>query len=262
MKRKIPFWIALIAALSLCTASFAVARLTAPTSYGGNFTQEMKFSTANTLNDGGSDKYDRTMDHEESPYFYSADIYNMESTDTRFILPHFKTMNQTSWWSCGQASVLMVLEYYKMRGNLDEEYLAVLREDHSDMHIGTCLDQMIDMLETFDGLELVTTYDYIDRLDDINMSFLRKQLEAGFPIIIGWNDWGGHWEVAIGYDTMGTESEGDDVLIIADPFDTSDHNQDGYGVLSAERFTSNFSFYTFFPENHVTEKCFIVVKPK
>ena len=42
--------------------------------------------------------------------------------------------------------------------------------------------------------------------------------------------------MAIGYDTMGTEYEGDDVLIVADPFNTTDHNQDGYGVYDMERF--------------------------
>lgn len=41
---------------------------------------------------------------------------------------------------------------------------------------------------------------------------------------------------------MGTEYEGDDVIIVADPFDTTDHNQDGYGVYGAERFIYNFTF--------------------
>lgn len=261
MKKRIPLWTALIAAITLCTLSFFAAWLIAAAQLSGNFTQKMKFTTTSNLNDDGADQYDRIGDHKGSPYFYSADVYNMESTDTRFILPHFKTMNQTSWWSCGQTSVLMVLEHYNMRGNWNEESLAAVREDHSDMHIGTCLDQMIDMLEAVEGFELVTTYDYADHLEDINMRFFREQLKSGFPVIIGWNDWGGHWEIVIGYDTMGTEHEGDDVLIIADPFDTCDHNQDGYGILNAERFASNFSFYTFFPEDHEAEKCFIVVKP-
>ena len=33
---------------------------------------------------------------------------------------------------------------------------------------------------------------------------------------------------------MGTENLRDDVLIFADPFDTSDHNQDGYTVGSLD----------------------------
>ena len=59
---------------------------------------------------------------------------------------------------------------------------------------------------------------------------------------IGWNDWGGHWQVIIGYDTMGTDTVQDDVIVAAAPYDTTDHNQDGYGVYSAERFLYNFTF--------------------
>jgi len=228
----------------------------------GNFTDEMKIPITRSLNDQGADRYDRKGDHPDSPYFYSADFYNMQSTDTRFILPKFKTIQQTSWWSCGPASVMMVLDHYGVLGNWNEESLAALRTDHSDRHIGTCLDQMIEMLNGAGCFDLVTTYDYKDKLDEISFAFFREQIKAGYPVLVGWNDWGGHWEVIIGYDTMGTESEGDDVLIFADPFDTSDHNQDGCGVVSADRFLSNFTFYDFFPEDEPRDKCFIVVKPR
>lgn len=156
---------------------------------------------------------------------------------------------------------MMVLEHYGKLGNCNEESLATLRTDHSNQHDGTCLNQMIDILNGVGGFNLVTTYDYKEHLDDVNMSFFRKQIEAGYPVLIGWNDWGGHWQVVMGYDTMGTEHEGDDVLIVADPFDTSDHNQDGYGVYSAERYICNFTFYDYFPADHTPDKCFIVVKP-
>ena len=66
-------------------------------------------------------------------------------------------------------------------------------------------------------------------------------LEQGKPVIIGWNDWAGHYQVAIGYDNMGTETTADDVVIIADPYDTTDHRQDGYTTLSAERFIYDYS---------------------
>ena len=60
-------------------------------------------------------------------------------------------------------------------------------------------------------------------------------MEAGIPVIVGWNEWGGHWQVLIGYDSMGTEDTQDDVLIFADPRDTTHHNQDGYVIQSFER---------------------------
>ena len=147
--------------------------------------------------------------------------------------------------------------------NADELILAALREDHEDQHIGTCLDQIIDMFETVGGFDLETTYDYADNLDAVTMSFIRERIAAGTPILVGWNDWGGHWQVIIGYDTMGTEYEGDDVIIVADPFDTTDHNQDGYGVYGAERFIYNFTFFDFFGDapDHARDKCFVAVSP-
>ena len=91
----------------------------------------------------------------------------------------------------------------------------------------------------------------------------RNWLAEGKPVMICWNDWGGHWQIIIGYDTMGTEYEGDDVIIVADSFDTTDHNQDGYGVYGAERFIYNFTFYDFFGDapDHLRDKCFVAVKP-
>ena len=47
---------------------------------------------------------------------------------------------------------------------------------------------------------------------------------------------GGHFTVIVGYDDMGTaDNLADDVLIIADPFDTTDHICDGYTIWSFER---------------------------
>ena len=54
-------------------------------------------------------------------------------------------------------------------------------------------------------------------------------------MMVGSDEWGGHWQVIIGYDGMGTEATEDDVLIMADPYDTTDHNQDGYFVKGFER---------------------------
>lgn len=266
LDKKIPIWFSCCITIILCVLCIFFCRLEKHSKQiqSNNIAHEMKFTTTDTLNDNGADKHDRNFDHKNSPYFYSPDFYNMKSTDTKFILPHFKTMNQTSWWSCGQTCILMVLEYYGLRENWNEKSLTKLCDDHSKEHIGTCLFQMIEMLKlsTNEKLELISTYDIKD-VDKMNTPhFFLEQLKNGFPVIIGWNDWGGHWEVIIGYDTMGTQTYEDDVLIITDPYDTSDHNQDGYGILSAARFINNFSFYNFFPENHTNDKCFIVVKPK
>ena len=50
----------------------------------------------------------------------------------------------------------------------------------------------------------------------------------------------------------------------ADPYDTTDHNQDGYGVYGAERFLYNFTFYNFFSEEsgELNDYCFLVATPE
>ena len=59
---------------------------------------------------------------------------------------------------------------------------------------------------------------------------------------------------------MGTESESDDVLILADPYDTSDHLQDGYVVNSAERFFYMWFDHSILPEDQRAQP-FIVAHP-
>lgn len=229
----------------------------------GNFTDEMKIPYKVNMNDMGANSVERKGDHQDSQYFSRVDFYNAHNTGSLLILPRFKTIQQTSWWSCGISSIQMVMEYYGRSGNWNEVTLAKLRTSHEDVHPGTCMNQMIEVLEKAGDFTLETTYDYQDNLETVNLAFIRERLRRGAPIIVGWNDWGGHWQVIIGYDDMGTEYEGDDVIIVADPFDTTDHNQDGYGVYGAERFIYNFTFFDFFnAADHPREKCFIVVQPE
>ena len=32
-------------------------------------------------------------------------------------------------------------------------------------------------------------------------AFLAEKIDAGIPVIVDWVDWGGHWQVIIGFDT-------------------------------------------------------------
>ena len=67
----------------------------------GNYTDEMKLDYRTNYADGGASTVERQGDHEDSPYFYHVDFYNAESGDGLYILTQFKTIQQTSWWSCG-----------------------------------------------------------------------------------------------------------------------------------------------------------------
>ena len=61
---------------------------------------------------------------------------------------------------------------------------------------------------------------------------------------------------------MGTEAENADVFLVADPYDTTDHNQDGYGVSPAERLMYNFTMYDALPAREGgNDMLFIVASP-
>lgn len=246
-----------LAAMLLCSSVSAFA--------DGNYTDEMKFDDGADLSvEDGADSVERLGDHPNSPYFNTLDFYNMESTDTLTILHHFKTIQQSSEWSCGIASALMTLEWYGLRGDYTEESLGMLRPQGLKPG-ATSLSQMVAMFDGVGGFDCYSGIDAGENAAEIfTFDYIQQTLAAGNPIMVGWNDWGGHWQVIIGYDTMGTETTQDDVIIVADPYDTTDHNQDGYGVYGAERFLYNFTFFDFFPEEsgELNDYCFLVATPK
>lgn len=230
---------------------------------GGNYSSEMKIPyKANLDPEYGADSVERAGDHQNSPYFSTLDFYNMESTDTLTILTGFQTQQQTSEWSCGVSSALMILNWYDALGEHDESTLAAFRSNGLDA-AATSLRQATEIFAGVGGFDVYSTFDCADTVHDMfTLDYIRETLAGGTPIMVGWNDWGGHWQVIIGYDTMGTETTQDDVLIMADSYDTTDHNQDGYGVYGAERFLYNFTFYNFFPEEELNDMCFLVATPQ
>ena len=243
------------------TPSLADAKPTAAQT-AENFSNEMKIEHAVDLSpEDGADSVERAGDHEDSPYFKHPDFYNMESTDTLTILPKFKTIQQTSEWSCGVDSALMVMNWYGTLGDYNEETLAKFRSNELTPE-ATSLQQLIEVFEGVGGYDLYSTLDCENPAEEFTLEFIQETLAKNTPIMVGWNDWGGHWQTIIGYDTMGTETQQDDVFIVADPYDTTDHCQDGYGVLMAERFLYNFSMYGAFPEEEGgSDFLFLVASP-
>ena len=229
-----------------------------------NFSDEMKIPYATDLSpEDGADSVEREGDHADSPYFAHPDVYNLESTDTLTVLHNFKTQQQTSEWACGVTAALMVLEWYDKLGDWNEETLAELRHSLDGTELegypGTTLNQAVDIFNGVGGFDIETTADYPD---GIWMENIQNWLAEGKPVMICWNDWGGHWQIIIGYDTMGTETQQDDVFLVADSYDTTDHNQDGYGVYPAERLMYNFTMYGAFPEEEGgSDMLFLVASP-
>jgi hypothetical protein len=69
-----------------------------------------------------------------------------------------------------------------------------------------------------------------------SLGLIRENLVKNIPTLVEWSDWGGHWVVAIGYDTRNTDDPMDDVIIFADPYDRHDDHNDGIDWFNAQRF--------------------------
>lgn len=107
---------------------------------------------------------------------------------------------------------------------------------------------------------LMVMNDYPDGIISADIVSWLKQEK---PIMVCWNLWGGHWQVIIGYDTMGTEIIDDDVILMADSADTYDHCNDGYEIFSEEVFMDSFTMNgRFHDDEGGSDHLFIVASPK
>ena len=243
---------------------------------------------------GGADAYAFAGDNPTSRFYVNPDFYHLTSDEILTIIPSFKTMQQTTEWSCGNAVALMTLTHMgktdlsewdiavAMGSSVDEDEENALPGTANNFHeYGTNVEEMYNFFSNLEGFEVIeTSYktnyteeDLVKEEDGVTPSnignlyptfsssslyasensdetsawvddakdsyfvkWLTSHLEAGRPIMVEWGDWDGHWVAIIGYDNNGTPSIGDDTLIFADPYDTSDHWQDGYSIFPLEKF--------------------------
>lgn len=198
----------------------------------------------------GASSYNGVSNVRNSPYYVAVDFFNMKSTDTLTILPKYKTYQQTTEVTCGPAAALTVL-YYSGDTNWDE--LKIAKIMGTKQGTGTDTSGMVKFFKNIgwdvksslttakkDGKTFASVKEFKD--------FVISNLKNNTPIMVENIDWSGHWRVIIGYDNMGTETVADDVLILADSYDTADHFQDGYVVNPVEKF-----YYMWF-DSHMLPK--------
>lgn len=80
--------------------------------------------------------------------------------------------------------------------------------------------------------------------------------------MVDWVDWAGHWQVIIGIDTCGSDTPYDDVLIFADPYDITDHYQDGYYIFPLSRFYGMWREGPCAEKENPYKQPFVVAHPK
>ena len=182
----------------------------------------------------GADAFAGSLDHTDSAYYVINDYYNMTSHDSLHILSHYETFQQTTEYSCGCAAALMTLFYY---GNHSYNEMEICRMAQTDSSKGTSVEGLASFFEAA-GLAVDMHADSKPRFKTIEEceAYLLDAIGRGAPVLVDWVDWAGHWRTIIGIDTSGTDSPYDDVLIMADSYDVTDHYQDGYNIVPLARF--------------------------
>ena len=188
--------------------------------------------------------------HTNSNYYKINDFYNMESTETRILLSGYTVLQQTMHSSCGICAINSVMKYYgygeESYYDLELSYLNLYESINASegavkgrgtnvrghANVLTALGYEVDYYVTDKGN--TPEFDTYEKY----MSFIRKNLVAGRPVVVSTNLGSGHYLTVIGMDDMGTEYTYDDVIITADSSDYWDGYQDGYNVFSARKFYS------------------------
>ena len=129
---------------------------------------------------------------------------------------------------------MMVLHYYD---DFRYDQLKISKMVKTDIDKGTSPENLALFFMGI-GYEVESHTDTVPKFETIEdfQSYLIMMIDNEVPVMVDWTDWGGHWQVIIGIDTCDTDDPYDDVLIMADPYDVTDHNKDGYYVVPLGRF--------------------------
>ncbi|MBO7252322.1 MAG: C39 family peptidase [Oscillospiraceae bacterium] len=212
------------------------------------------------LHEDGAAAFSGKVNHANSRYYVFNDYYNMQSDETLHILSHFETYQQTTEFTCGAACALMVLNWYGAR-RYHELAVSQLIESHPTK--GSTVENIADFFDLI-GWEVehhASTELKFDSLEHFEASVI-DYIDKGIPIMVDWVDWAGHWQVIIGIDTCGSDTPYDDVLIFADPYDITDHYQDGYYIFPLSRFYGMWREGPCAEKENPYKQPFVVAYPK
>jgi hypothetical protein len=183
-----------------------------------------------------------------------------------YFIKGLRGCQQTTDYTCGPAVLMEISRYYRIGGikpDASTEMRIAREAGTRSFEVlkkggkpGTTPDEMKRWLETH-GFRARLTYE--DRGDGSALENLKDNIMKGIPSIVEWSDLGGHWVIAVGYDTRDNDDPWDDVLIFADSFDRYDDYRDGYTFANANRFY--WSWYDALYFGKVTWRTMITVEP-
>ena len=207
-------------------------------SYGGTYNKS-KYGSGSAAN-GVRDQLTRN-------YHRFIDVFNMTSTDTRTVLTGYRGYSQTMAASCGPSALYTICHYYGFDPEVFNELTIVESYDAVNSkkvyNNGTWAPNLKKALENMGvtGISYGMSHTEYGEKPSFPtyasfVAFVKENIAKGQPIAVSHRPHGGHWEVIIGYDDMGTDYIYDDVIIRGATGGSWDHYQDGYIVYSASLF--------------------------
>lgn len=210
------------------------------------------------------------------PYNKIIDYYEMGSEGSRILLPNYTILQQTMSSSCGVCSVNSVLKYYgdytdTSYYDLELLYTQIFDADEgvkvfdkTGVAGGTMTNCHKIVLKTLG----YTSHYYQSRTGetpvfenyDAFVGFAKYHLSFGRPIVTISSPNGGHYVTIIGYDDMGTDHIYDDIMIFADSCDYWDGYQDGFNMVSAYQYFSQFAGGFTTPGTSLLYDCLVIYK--
>lgn len=186
------------------------------------------------------------FDVADSQYFLENDFYNMNSTNEEYpllLLPKFKSYQQTMQDSSAFACLVMVFNDLGLDVTGEYSELSLLNKYQN--YFNTTVYNNDLSVDDANLSEFVNSLGYTaeaHKIMNVGAGNIRNKvienLKAGNYILVKYMSASNfQWKVIIGWDQMGTDDKCyDDVIIFADPFDSTDHHQTGYSHVRAEMF--------------------------
>jgi len=188
-------------------------------------------------------------------YYTGIDFDTLSSNDHLTIIPLKSIRQQATNYSCGAVAAMTVMSYYqKPVNNTDADEILIAHEMNPGVSEKTGINPE-QLASWFNRHGWNASWKTGGSRD-----LLLANLKAGIPTIVEWMDWGGHWVVVVGYDTRGTETVWDDVILFADSVDCHDDRVDGITYANYGEFDAMWFDAHYFPEN-MQDRAYVVAVP-
>lgn len=189
-------------------------------------------------------------------YYTGINTGTLATNDHLTLIPLKSYRQQVTNYSCGAVAAMTVMAYYgKPAKNTDADEIRIAHEMNPAVSEKTGINpEQITRWFRENGWNATWR-------TGGNRDTLISNLKNHIPTMVEWMDWGGHWVVAVGYDTRGTENPWDDVIIFADSVDCHDDRVDGVTYFNYGEFDAMWFDAHYFPPG-MRDRVYVVAVPE